>query len=173
MPGAGPSSLAAGPAAVRNGDVTTGTPAVTRLDEIGLRPAVVIAPDAPLDQAARVMRAHGVSALVVGDPGETVSILTERDVTQAVADGRPPTDQVAAIASADPLTLRADATVMDAATLMLREGLRHLIVTRNNRVAGIVSIRDALAALVTTVTPDTVFVRLQRITLEPPELWLG
>ena len=37
----------------------------------------------------------------------------------------------------------------------------------------IVSIRDVLAALVKPVTPDTVFVRLQRITIGAPENWLG
>jgi len=146
---------------------------VPRVDDLRLRPAVAIVATAPVDQAARIMRAHDVSALVVGEPGELVSIVTERDLTQALADARPPDTEVGAIAAADPLTVSPDATVMDVATLMLREGVRHLVVTSGGRAVGVVSMRDALAALVTAVTPDTVFVMLERIKVDAPEVWLG
>ncbi len=119
------------------------------------------------------MRAHNVSALVVGHPGDPVAIVTERDITQALADGCLPGERVVAIASTDPLTVAHDANVIEVATMMLNEGLRHLVVSRQHRVVGIVSIRDVLAALVSAVTPDTVFVRLQRITIDAPENWLG
>jgi CBS domain-containing protein len=152
---------------------TTPCSVVTRIDELRLRAAVTVTPDLHLDQIARIMRAHDVSALVVGEPGDPVSIVTERDLTQALADGRPAGDPVAAVASPGPLTIPHDATVMEAATVMLREGLRHLVVTRGRRAVGVVSIRDALAALVTAVTPDTVFVHLERLIVDPPELWLG
>jgi hypothetical protein len=50
---------------------------VPRIGDLGLRPAVAVGPKAPLDQAARIMRAHDISALVVGDPAGLVSIVTE------------------------------------------------------------------------------------------------
>jgi CBS domain-containing protein len=147
---------------------------VPRVGDLGLRPAVAVAPKASLDQAARIMRAHDISALVVGDPGGLVSIVTERDLTRALADARAPETEVAAVASADPLTVSSDTTVMDVATLMLRHGVRHLVVVGDNRrVVGVVSMRDALTALVQTVTPDTVFVMLQRLQVGAPETWLG
>jgi len=37
----------------------------------------------------------------------------------------------------------------------------------------VVSMRDALAALVPAVTPDTVFVMLEQVRVDAPELWLG
>jgi hypothetical protein len=37
---------------------------------------------------SRARRTHDISALLVGEPGELESIVTERDLTQAVADGR-------------------------------------------------------------------------------------
>ena len=119
------------------------------------------------------MRAHDISALVVGTPGDLVSIVTERDLTQALADAQPPEAAVEAIASPEPLTVSPDATVMDAATLMLRTGIRHLVVTKGRRAVGVVSMRDVLAALIQAVTPETVFVMLERLRLDPPELWLG
>jgi signal-transduction protein with cAMP-binding, CBS, and nucleotidyltransferase domain len=154
-------------------NTTPGSSVVTRISELRLGPAVTVTPDLRIDQVARIMRAHDVSALVVGEPGDPVAIVTERDLTQAMADRRPVTDPVATIDSDNPITIAHDATVMEAATLMLREGLRHLVVTRGRRVTGVVSIRDALATLVTAVTPDTVFVRLARVSIDPPELWLG
>jgi CBS domain-containing protein len=150
------------------------THVVPRVGDLGLRPPVAIAPHAPLDQAARIMRAHDISALVVGEPGGLVSIVTERDLTRALADARPRETEAATIASADPLTVARDTSVMDVATLMLRHGVRHLVVVgEDRRVVGVVSMRDALAALVQTVTPDTVFVMLQRMQIDAPELWLG
>jgi CBS domain-containing protein len=120
------------------------------------------------------MRAHDISALVVGEPGGQVSIVTERDLTRAIADARPPETEVAVVASPDPLTVTTDMTVMDLATVMLRHGVRHLVVVGDNRrVVGVVSMRDALTALVQTVTPDTVFVMLQRVQIDAPEIWLG
>jgi CBS domain-containing protein len=153
--------------------VASPTHVVPRVDDLRLRPPVAVVEDAPLDQAARIMRAHNISALVVGQPGELVSIVTERDLTQALADGRPPETEVGAIASAGPITVPPDATVMDVATLMLREGVRHLVVTRRGHAVGVVSMRDALAALVKAVTPDTVFVMLERMEIDTPEVWLG
>jgi CBS domain-containing protein len=153
--------------------VASPTHVVPRVDDLPLRPPVAIVEDARLDQAARIMRAHNISALVVGEPGERVSIVTERDLTQALADGRPPETAVGAIASADPMTVPPDATVMEVATLMLREGVRHLVVTRRDRAVGVVSMRDALTALVKAVTPDTVFVMLERMQVDAPGNWLG
>ena len=146
---------------------------VPRVGDLGLRPPVVVARDTPIAQATRIMRANEISALVVGSPGELVSIVTERDLTQAVADAVSLDTEVGAIASTDLMTVTPDTTVMDVATTMLREGVRHLVVVRAGRAVGVVSIRDALAALVGAVTPDTVFVMLEQLRVDPPELWLG
>jgi CBS domain-containing protein len=149
------------------------TQTAPRLNDLGLRPAVAIAPDAPLDQAARIMRAHDISALVVGRPGDLISIVTERDLTQALADGRDAGIEVHAVASLEPLTVEPNATVVHAAVLMLRHGVRHLVVARDRQAVGIVSMRDVLTALITGATPDTMVVMLEQIRLDPPELWLG
>jgi CBS domain-containing protein len=149
------------------------TPVAPRVDDHGLRPAVTVAPGAPLDQAARIMRAHDISALVVGRPGELVSIVTERDLTQALADGLPPATPVDAVASPEPLTVLPDASVVDAAMLMLRHGVRHLVVARAGRAVGVLSIREVLAALIAAVTPGTILVMLEQLHIDRPEIGLG
>jgi signal-transduction protein with cAMP-binding, CBS, and nucleotidyltransferase domain len=144
-----------------------------RIDELRLRPIVTIAAGSRLDEVAHLMRTLNVSTLVVGDPDGPLAIVTEHDLTQALADGRSASDTVDAIASTDPVTVASDASVMEVATLMLRECLGHLIVTRRHRVIGMVSIRSVIAALVTTMTTDTVLVRLERHTIDPPAVSLG
>jgi CBS domain-containing protein len=154
-------------------DTETTHPAVTTIGELYLRVPVTVAPTAAIDQAARIMRAHEISALLVGRPGDPVAIVTERDITRCVAEGRPLSGQVGALATADPVTVSPGDTVLDAATLLLREGISHAVVTRGHRAIGVVSLRELLAALVAAVTPATVFVRMARIAIDAPEMWLG
>jgi CBS domain-containing protein len=146
---------------------------MTRIDRLRLRLPVVIAPEASLAMAARVMRLNGVSALVVGHASEPVALVTERDLAAAVADERPLSDQVATVASAAPLTVSPDDTVIDAVNLMLREDVRHLVVARDRRLVGVVSIRDLLAALVAPDPLEFNSVHVDRIVIDPPDLWIG
>lgn len=108
---------------------------------------VTIAPDASLRQAAQLMWSEGVSALVVGTPGHRISLLTERDVTRAVADGQPLDTGVLEVASPDPATIDIGATVMAAAVAMLHLGVRHLVVVDRLRAVGLVSMREVMAEL--------------------------
>jgi CBS domain-containing protein len=147
--------------------------AMTRIDRLHLRVPVVIAPEATLGMAARVMRVNDVSALVVGHASDPVALVTERDLATAMADERPLDDQVATVASAAPLTVSPDDMIIDAVNLMLREHVRHLIVTRDHRLVGVVSMRDLLAALVAPDPPAFISIHLGRIVVDPPELWLG
>jgi signal-transduction protein with cAMP-binding, CBS, and nucleotidyltransferase domain len=133
-----------------------------RIGDLALRPIVTIAADQSLRSAARVMRSSNVSSLVVSAPVTPVSIITERDLTRALAEELDPDSSVAAVASPNPLTVAADATAMDAATRMLRDGVRHLVVTRGNHAVGVVSIRDVLGALVQTLTPDAIYVMIRQ-----------
>lgn len=71
------------------------------------------------------------------------------------------------------MTIDADTTVIDAATRMLRESVRHLVVTRGNRAVGVVSMRDVLGVLVQTLTPDAVYVMIRQAWCDLPENWLG
>jgi len=144
-----------------------------RLADLSLRPIVTIGPDEPLRTAAQVMRTSNVSSLVVNQPTKPIAIITERDITRAVADGRDPGTAVIALASPNPLTIPADATAIDAATRMLGEGVRHLVVTSGDRAVGIVSIRDILGALTQTLTPDAVYLMIRQAWCDLPNNWLG
>jgi CBS domain-containing protein len=144
-----------------------------RMDDLVLRPIVTIGPDETLLSAARAMRSSNISSLVVNEPTNPVMIVTERDLAHAIADGLDPDALVATVASVSPLTITAGATAVEAATRMLREGVRHLVVTQGNRAVGVVSIRDLLGALVQALTPEAVYVFIQQAWCDLPETWLG
>jgi CBS domain-containing protein len=146
--------------------------AVPRLGDLRLRPVVSVGREVRLDRAARVMRAHEISALVVGEPGDLVSVVTERDLCGALADGLDAGTPVAEVASPEPLSLPTEATVLDAAMLMLGAGVRHVIVTLDSRAVGVVSMRDVLATMVRTVTPEAVLTMVEQVTVDTPGRWL-
>lgn len=151
----------------------TVAPASPRIDQLPLRPLVTIRPDASLRAAARLMRAEDVSALVVGVPGRPVAVLTERDLTAAMAVGTDPVTPVAAATADDPVTVDRHASVVSASAAMLRLGVRHLVVVDGSRAVGMVSMRDALSALLRVLTPRPVAARLRSEEPDLPELWLG
>jgi CBS domain-containing protein len=86
---------------------------------------------------------RGVSSAVVSDYGNLIGIVTERDLTRAVA-GRVHSSEarVREWMTADPLTLGPDAAPDDAAKIMLDNGFRHVPIVEDGRAVGIVSIRD-------------------------------
>ncbi|HKY66280.1 MAG TPA: CBS domain-containing protein, partial [Acidimicrobiales bacterium] len=120
--------------------------------DLWIRPALVLGPRTTLSDTAAALRARDVSAAVVGHAGAPIAVVTERDLTRAVADGTGPHAAVGELATDDPVTVAPTTTVLDAATTMLRTGVRHLVVAERRRVVGIVSMRDLLAALVTAST---------------------
>jgi CBS domain-containing protein len=101
---------------------------------------------ADVASAAALMLSKNISALGVysTDGHRLMGILTEHDVTRVVAENSDPaTVRVADAMSRSPVTVEGSVTAPEAAKIMRRDHIRHLIV----RVAGsdrIVSIRDLL-----------------------------
>ena len=84
--------------------------------------------------------------LVQNDQARPVGMLTRHDVLGRVALAGVPLDQPIAAVMVQPVfSLEHTATAQDAALLMSREGIRHVPVTRDGRLAGIVSERDLFA----------------------------
>jgi CBS domain-containing protein len=103
--------------------------------------------DESLDVAADRMNWHQVGALPVLEGQHLAGIITERDVTAAMAEGADPvTTPVSDYMTAAPEVLQPDSELADAAHLMLELGIRHLPVVRSGRLVGVLSIRDLLDA---------------------------
>jgi CBS domain-containing protein len=100
-----------------------------------------------LSSVAELMIENDVGALPVVAGGQTRGIVTERDVVRAVTDGV----DVAGERASDQMTLQVesvgpDTTVEQATATMLQGGIRHLPVIDGDRLVGMLSIRDLLAA---------------------------
>ncbi len=106
------------------------------------------APADSLQSIAARMSEAGCSALPVRLPDGQLGIVTERDVVRAVAAGTADLG-AAALASTPVITVAADQSIDDAAELMMVSGVRHLIVTDDDRI-GIVSMRDIVDALLSS-----------------------
>jgi CBS domain-containing protein len=108
------------------------------------RSLLTISADATLGEAASRMVERGVGAVVVLEGEDVKAILTERDVLNAVADGRDGSAPIADWMTRHPETIEPTDTTDHAASLMIHGGYRHLPVVEEGRVVGIVSIRDLM-----------------------------
>lgn len=100
-----------------------------------------------LEDAAERMYWHQVGALPVFEGQRLVGILTERDLTAALAEGADPTTTlVSEYMTPAPEVLQPDSEFADAAQVMLQLGVRHLPIVRGSRLVGVLSMRDVLDA---------------------------
>lgn len=134
-------------------------------------PAVHVASHDSLTLVSQVMRAKNVSAALVG-PGHA-AIITERDLTRALAAEYPPGTPVARVATPLPLSVSSDTDVLEAAALMLNQEVRHLIVEFTDATVGIISMRAIMAVLLQAAKPDVWLSSLRLRVDIPSEIWLG
>lgn len=99
--------------------------------------------------AAALMRDRNIGSLFVTRNNDVVGIITDTDmVRRLVAVGVDPAKTpVEQIMSAPILTIDENKTLLDANDLMAREHLRHLGVTRDNKLVGMISVRDLVVFL--------------------------
>ncbi len=101
----------------------------------------------PLKQVLEVMHEHRIGSMIVVDDAMKVQgILTRQDVLSRVAMAQKPLSTAVSEVMNTPVhTLEDSNTAQDAALLMSRFGIRHVPVTRNGQLSGIVSERDIFA----------------------------
>jgi CBS domain-containing protein len=116
------------------------------------RPWVVrVDGDDRLADAAERMHNEQVGSVVVTVGGRFTGILTERDLTRAIADGADPRDVTAAdYMTAAPAAVHLDADIHQVASTMFEFECRHLPVMSedDSQVIGMVSIRDLLGTAI-------------------------
>lgn len=102
-------------------------------------------------KAAAVMAEHGVGSLFVEEDGKVQGIVTEMDIVRKVVAANRPVSAttVGQIMSAPLITIDRARSVAEADELMSRHNIRHLAVTEEGRVVGVLSVRDLLRPIET------------------------
>jgi len=101
-----------------------------------------------VQEVAKVMESKEVGSVLVLDKesGEIAGIVTERDIVKKVVakgvDGS--SYMVKGIMSSPLLTIDSNKTIFEAGDYMDQKKVRHLAVTENGKVVGVISVRDLI-----------------------------
>lgn len=114
-------------------------------------PIYVIEKNEPIQRARNLMFKYGIGRLPVLDGGKLVGIVTKYDITNRLNQAAPewrrrPIDKVPiqVVMTETPITIYPDATMSQAAELMVENGISGLPVERDGEIAGIITSRDMI-----------------------------
>jgi CBS domain-containing protein len=116
-----------------------------------MRPkATTVEPNDHAAAAAYLMKHAGATALVIVDPvtGQPAGIITETDITHAVADGKNLEEaRIHDLMTTRPAVIDPATRIPDAARVMTGGRFRHLPVVGDDGLIGVVDITDVCRAL--------------------------
>lgn len=117
-----------------------------RVKELMKRDLIAVESEDTAFEASVRMRTFKVGSVFVREQGTIVGIVTESDIAKKVVSMRrvPEWTPVAEIMSAPVIGIQQDQPVFDAADVMEHHGTRHLAVTDENEIVGVLSVRDIL-----------------------------
>jgi len=114
-------------------------------------PVYVIERNEPIQRARNLMFKYGIGRLPVLDNGKLVGIVTKYDITNRLNQAAPewrrrPIDKVPiqVVMTEKPITIFPDATMPQAAELMLENDISGLPVERDGEILGMITSRDML-----------------------------
>ena len=105
-----------------------------------------ISPGATLLEAAKLMRDAKVGALLVHEAGHYSGVVSESDlVRKGMAESCPVQETlVRAVMSSPLLSIDSASSAHEASDKMAEHGVRHLAVSEEGQIVGIISVRDLL-----------------------------
>ena len=101
-----------------------------------------------IKEAGKMLQKYKVGSLIVDDGSRYVGIITDSDLSRrAVAKGLDPnTATVKTCMSKSLLTIEEDEPLSEAMSLMKKQGIRHVPVTADGTIIGVLSVSDLLRA---------------------------
>ena len=118
-----------------------------------------IASEQTVLEAAQTMAEKRIGSLLVLESGDMVGIVTETDVVRKViaAGLSARSTSVGAVMNAPLIQIDIDDTARDASRLMAEKRIRHVAVTEDNKVVGLLSVRDLIR--VVSIRDESRFLR--------------
>ena len=109
---------------------------------------ISIGPDSTVQETAKFMHEKNIGSLLVKENDEYIGIVTETDLTRKVLGGGldPKTIKVTAVMTAQPIiTLDCHQPLTEANAFMAKKKVRHLPITENGKIVGMISVKDLVA----------------------------
>jgi CBS domain-containing protein len=112
---------------------------------------ISVSPADTVLHAAQAMNQHGIGGLVVLDRGALVGVFTERDILRRVvaAERNPATTPVRDVMTTPVITCLPETSVEECGAILSGRRIRHLPVTDDRGLVGLVTSGDLLAFQVT------------------------
>ena len=109
-----------------------------------------IGPDACVFEAIEMMDEKGVGALLVMDDGDLVGVISERDYARKVIlKGRSSRKTpIKDIMTTDVVCAQVDQNIEACMSVMTQKRIRHLPITRDGQLVGVVSLGDLVKAVI-------------------------
>ncbi len=118
-----------------------------KIEELVLRPPVLVSPDSTIREAAEVMGRQGVGAVMVADGGGLLGIVTDRDLVTRVLAKRVRDDaRIDSVMSMNVVAIDARSDVRDAVRAFGHHAVRRLPVLNGSHIVGMLTIDDMLVA---------------------------
>jgi CBS domain-containing protein len=112
-------------------------------------PVATVPGNASLREVTESLAADGIGAIGVVENGHLAGVVSERDVTNHLAQGANPEHVTAAdVMATELVTAHPDDLILDVARRMIEAEIRHVPVIDGDRIAGVVSMRDIFEVLV-------------------------
>lgn len=104
--------------------------------------------DTGIRDVAKIMYENNIGSIIIVDElNNIVGIFTERDLVKVVALGIDLDAPIKNVMTTNVITAQPNDDITTIAITMLEKGIRHIpVVNKDNRVVGIISIRDVLRA---------------------------
>lgn len=117
-----------------------------------------VQPAATVADATKMLRTHGVGALVVSEDGIVVTgIVSERDIVRQLAEVGPPVleQSITSVMTVDVVTCTPADSTEQLMEVVTTRRIRHIPVVEDGRLTGVVSIGDIVAARVSELEDET------------------
>jgi len=120
------------------------------MDDIGdymSSPILSVDSESSVQEAANYMNANSIGSVLISEMGEFVGMVTETDLTRKVLGKglNAETTLVSSIMSSPLLSLDRYLPVEEANRFMHKNKIRHLVVTEEDKVVGMLSVKDLVA----------------------------
>lgn len=118
------------------------------VNDVMAKKIITTRPHATIREAINIMESNDIGSLIVMEGERPVGIVTERDIVRRVAGPciDPRTIRVQDIMSSPLLTVKNDASLEEAASLMARKRVKKLGVVENEKLAGVITSTDVVRA---------------------------